>query len=166
MTIWPAGCKKRTITASKKRKEPRSSGSFDAVACCAQGGPGHAKILVLHEQIIRVECRNGKDADSLFGEREHQRSQDADNRELDGPRHPQAPPVLFTVDPFWDTALRTEDREFVSGAGDRRKDSIKRPGRDRVARVQPAYGKEVRQNKERQMSHHSCRLSPCVSSVC
>ena len=67
------------------------------------------QVFRLHEQVIRVECREGEDADPGVGQRSRQRGEDANHGERDRPGHPQTAPASLAVDAVRHGVLATDD---------------------------------------------------------
>ena len=67
------------------------------------------QVFRLHEQVVRVEGRDGEDADPGSGQNSRQRGKDADDGERDGPGYPQTAPTPLTENILRYRALATND---------------------------------------------------------
>ena len=83
--------------------------SMDGMASLLQNLHRSRQVRLIYEQVIRVECRNGEDADPGLGQGNCQRGEDADDRERHGPGHTQTAPAPLAEDSFRHGVLATHD---------------------------------------------------------
>ena len=139
-------------TNGHSRTAGRVSRGFDAVAFAPQDLDGGVPAILLHEQVVGVEGGHHEDGDAGIGERDEQRGQYADEREVEGAGDPEAPPAPFAADTVGDGLLRNDDRQLVGGAGDREERAgrcIGGPGGQGGVGGQPADGEEAVEWDER-----------------
>ncbi len=71
-----------------------SAGVYDIVTCGAKGGECPVEVLGLREDVIRVEGRNGEDADAGVGEGPREGGKDADEGEVERSRDAERAPAV------------------------------------------------------------------------
>src|SRR5579863_10684103 len=129
---------------------------LESVARALERGNSRVQILGGHEQVIGVESCDGQDTHSCRSERPNERSEHADFGQHEWPVNFDYAPAALKLKTGRNAGFFDDDGEFVGGAGNGEKRTLRGPRRKRSAFGKSDNGIRFRESGQLQVAQRKC----------
>lgn len=118
-----------------------------------QHSTGTSQRFVLHQQIIRIICRQCKNTNCSSSQGLDQGMQNPDLFEVEGTRNLDTTPISVAPNFAWNIFFGAHDRQFIGRSSHREKNPRVRPSRKFAVCIQAADRESIFQYSQLQSSH-------------